>query len=71
MKMQPETKAMLVIHIQAWLDTESVYDDLGGNLGMWQDATTSRRNANIFADSVEIAIQAMALQSELDSELND
>ena len=67
--MQPKTKAKLVDCIQKWLDDEVVSDDLGGNLGMWQDPTSARKNANLFADAVDLAIRSMALQAELEKTL--
>lgn len=67
--MKHETKAKLVNAIQAWLDDESVADDLGGNLGILQDITVQYRNANLCVDAVEIAIRGQALQSTLSEEL--
>ena len=69
--MQSSTKAKLVAKLQEWLDDEEVYEDLGGNLGIWHDGcTTRKRNANVLANAVEASIGAMALQSELERELN-
>jgi len=68
--MQTRTKAKLTEKLQEWLDDEEVGDDLGGTDGIWQDNTTAARNANVMADAVENVINAMALQSELEEELN-
>lgn len=69
--MRHGTKEKLVNAIQAWLDDEDVCDDLGGNLGIWQDTTMAERNANLCADAVEIAIRGQALQSQLHKELEE
>jgi hypothetical protein len=66
--MNAHSKAKLVYKIQKWLDDESVADDLGGNLGIWQCSDSRQRNANLYADAVEIAINGMALQSQLEQE---
>ena len=68
--MQSSTKAKLVSKLQEWLDDEEVNEDLGGNLGIWHDGTTGKRNANVLANAVEASIGAMALQSELETEIN-
>ena len=66
--MNAYSRAKLVDKIQDWLDDETVADDLGGTQGILQCTNTKQRNANLYADAVEVAINAMTLQSELESE---
>lgn len=70
MKLQPASKALLVQAIQKWLDTELVQDDIGGNLGIWQDSSSAHQNANYLADLVEAGIALAALQSDLEFKQN-
>jgi len=69
--MDIRAKADLLDHLQEWLNDEKIADILGGTHGIWQDTTTTQRNANILADACEVVIDAMALQSDLEKELNE
>jgi len=66
--MNLHSKAKLVDAIQKWLDDEQVQDDLGGTDGIWQCDKINQRNANLYADAVELAIRSMALQAALEDE---
>jgi len=66
--MKAESRAKLVNLLQGWLDDELVSDDLGGTDGIWQCNDTRQRNANLYADAVDLSIKAMALQSSLEQE---
>ena len=66
--MNLHSKAKLVDAIQKWLDDEQVQDDLVGTDGIWQCDKINQRNANLYADAVELAIRSMALQAALEDE---
>lgn len=66
--MDAYSRAKLVDKIQEWLDDENVADDLGGTSRIWQCTDIRQRNANLYADAVELAINSMTLQSQLEEE---
>lgn len=68
--MNSHTKAKLIDKIQEWLDDETVAGDLGGTFGILQCTDTRQRNANLYADAIEVVIKSMSLQGELEREIN-
>ena len=66
--MNLKSKVKLVDAIQEWLNDDEVSDDLGGTDGIWQCDKINQRNANLYADAVELAIRSMALQAALEDE---
>ena len=68
--MHISAKANLQTTLSEWLSKEHIADSLGGISGIWQDNTAEDRNAQLLANACEVVIDAMELQSILESRLN-
>jgi len=62
-------KAALKEKMQEFLDDYA--DNIGSIHGIWQDTTSTGRNAALMANAAEVVIDAMELQNELEREQND
>lgn len=67
--MNAHLRSSLVNHLQKWLDTEVVQDQLGGTEGIWQDSSSAQLTAHALAAGCEAVIDGMALQSKLEEKL--
>ena len=66
--MKLSLQSALVFYLQSWLEDNA--DEIGASSGIIQDTTDHNRNAVLMMRGCELVIDAMALQNELEHEVD-